>query len=114
MRWVLPLVLVWIIFAQGASVFEVDALEREHCSLSLVGTQVTVNGDGDGIADTNQTLQPGISLRVQPIWYGSARCHATQTDRWRRHREPSAHHTNTPSVRGKGPCGETPVEGRGP
>ena len=49
--------LVWIVVAP---VCEVNA--EEGCSVSVAVRQVTDNGDGDGIADTNETLQIGIKL----------------------------------------------------
>ncbi|RLE20561.1 MAG: hypothetical protein DRJ50_10550, partial [Actinobacteria bacterium] len=61
--------MAWIVFAQGVPLFEISAIG--DCRVSLLGTQITDNGDGDGIADTNETLQIGISL--QPAcWFGGS------------------------------------------
>ncbi|RLE25912.1 MAG: hypothetical protein DRJ50_02000 [Actinobacteria bacterium] len=38
-------------------------LAQDYCTLLLVGTEITDAGDGDGFADTNETLQIGISLQ---------------------------------------------------
>ena len=62
-RWglrIMPWMLAWIAFAQGAPVLELAT--HAACQLSLVDTQIIDNGDGDGFADTNETLQIGISL----------------------------------------------------
>jgi len=59
MRWAMRLFLAFLVLTQGARVFEVNAVV---CGLNLVGTHITDNGDGDGIADTNETLQIGVSL----------------------------------------------------
>ena len=55
--------MAWIGLAQWVPVFEFDA--RATCIPRLVGTHVTDNGDGDGIADTNETLRIGITVQSQ-------------------------------------------------
>ena len=57
--WIL-LLPVWLVVAQGAPILDFHAFG--DCNLSLVDTQITDQGDGDGFADTNETLQIGISL----------------------------------------------------
>ena len=63
MRGTLHLLLACIFLAQGAPVLDIHVFG--DCELSLVDTQITDQGDGDGFADTNETLQIGISL--EPI-----------------------------------------------
>jgi hypothetical protein len=52
--------LLWFVLASGALVAE--AGDEFRCFLQLVETHITDNGDGDGLADTNETLQIGMSL----------------------------------------------------
>jgi hypothetical protein len=54
--------LIWIALAPGASV-SLAAL-GDDCAFSLVNTQITDNGDGDGFADTNETIEIGLSLEL--------------------------------------------------
>ena len=53
--------LVGLVLAHGAAQFQVKAADLSR--LSLVGTHITDNGDGDGIADSNETVQIGISVQ---------------------------------------------------
>jgi hypothetical protein len=51
--------LVWIVLVASAPNLQADGWP---CALYLVETHITDNGDGDGFADTNETLWIGISV----------------------------------------------------
>jgi len=54
------LLLVWTLLAPAAP--DAQAGDEFYCFLQLVETHITDNGDGDGFADTNETLQIGMTL----------------------------------------------------
>lgn len=40
---------------------------NEPCHVTLVGTRILDNGDGDGFADTDETLR--IAVTLEPLCY---------------------------------------------
>ena len=67
--------LAGIVFAHGMSVLSVHA--DDTCTPFLVDTTITDHGDGDGFADTHETLQIGISIQphcTEPDGEGLSDC----------------------------------------
>lgn len=64
MRHAVVVGLVWFVFSQGAPFVEVDAWG--WCRVTLLGTRISNFGDGDGIADTNETPPLGACSAKTP------------------------------------------------